>query len=130
MPLFAGSDVDTTPGWLRNHWLLAVLTAGFHIDLAMAVMIGTPRLAKALTLTGLPLPWPTLWLLATGDFLRAWWFLVLPPLVLAPLLLTWRYAHRMAPILLVWLLALIALLIAVCAAILLPAKTIAMAPTD
>jgi len=128
MPLFAGPDVDTTPGWLRSHWLLAVLTAGFHIDLAMAILIGTPRLASALRLAELPIPRPTLWLLATGAFIKAWWFLVLPPLVLAPLVLAGRFRHRAVPVLQVWLVLLIALLIAVCAAILLPVKTIATAP--
>jgi hypothetical protein len=127
--LFAGPDVEARPQWLRNHWLLAVLVAGFHIDLAMAIQIGTPRLANALRLTDLPVPAPTLWLLATGEFIKAWWFLVLPPLVIGPVLLAWRYGQSVVPVLQVWLLALIALLIAVCAAILLPVKTIVTAPT-
>ncbi len=61
MALFAGPDVDTTPGWLRSHWLLAVLTGGFHIDLAIATGVGAPRLAGALRLAELPIPPPTLW---------------------------------------------------------------------
>ncbi len=124
MSLFAGPDVEARPSWLRNPWLLAALAAGLPIDLSVALITSMPRLGRTLDMTELSMPAATVFLVRTGAFLADWWPAVLPTLVIAPLLVAWRWRERAAPALQVWLGVLVIAFVAVCAVILLPVKTI------
>jgi hypothetical protein len=124
MGLFTGEDVEARPGLWRNPWVLALLVGDFPVDAAIGLITGMPRLEAALTETELAMPASTLLLIRLGHFLAVKWWLALPPLVIAPLLIAWRYRQRAVPGLQVAFVVEFILFLAICLVILLPIKTI------
>ena len=124
MGLFTGEDVEAQPRWWDKPWLLAFLVAGFPVDMVVALITGMPQLEAALLKTELPIPAPTLLLIALGRFLAHGWWLALLPLVMMPLLATWRWRDGAVAGLKTALLVELVVFALICLFILLPLKTI------
>jgi type II secretory pathway component PulF len=127
MGLFTGEDVQAQPSWWERPWFLAFVVAGFVADMVVALITGMPELEEALVRTGLPLPAPTVGLIALGGFLARWWWIVVPPLVALPVLVAWRLGARAVGALKAALLVECVAFALLCLSILLPLKTIAEA---
>ncbi len=124
MSLFTGSDVQASPTWWQSHWLIAILCADVPIDLAISLMVGMPQLRSAFEPTELPVPALTQMLMDVSVVLEHAWWLILPPLVLAPLVAAWRWRERALPLLWIWLGVGILAFASICIIIALPIKTI------
>ena len=123
MGLFTGEDVEARPTFWRNVWFLAFLVGGFPVDTAIGLIVGTPRLEAALAQTELAMPAATIFLIRLGHVLAAWWWAILPPLVVAPFLVAWRWRGAAVRGLQIAFITEVLLFAAVCLTILLPIKT-------
>jgi len=124
MGLFAGEDVEARPSLWRNPWLLALLAGDLPVDAAVGLIVGLPRLEAAWGQTGLVMPLATGLLIGLGHFLTARWWAVLPPLVLIPFTIAWRWRERAVRGLQVAVAVEVVLFAAICLTILLPIHTL------
>ncbi|MBM3475362.1 MAG: hypothetical protein FJX75_19030 [Armatimonadetes bacterium] len=127
MGLFTGADVEARPSLWRNRWFLALLVADLPVDAAIGLIVGMPRLEAALAQTELAMPAATVLLIGLGHVLASWWWIILPPFVIAPFLVAWRWRDASVRWLQIAFMAELLLFAAVCLAILLPVRTIVKA---
>jgi len=124
MSLFTGSDVEASRTWWQSHWLISMLCAGFPIDMSIGLMTGMPKLRTAFAPTELPVPALTQMLMNISVVLEHAWWLILPPLVLAPVVAAWRWREGALPLLWIWLSVQCLAFASICIIIALPIKTI------
>ncbi|MBM3498072.1 MAG: hypothetical protein FJX74_05315 [Armatimonadetes bacterium] len=127
MGLFTGEDVEARPSLWRSAWFLAFLAADLPVDTAIGLIVAMPRLETALSETELAMPAATVLLIRLGHVLAARWWLILPPIALAPFLAAWRWREATVRPLQIAVIVELILFAALCVVLLLPIHTIVQA---
>jgi type II secretory pathway component PulF len=108
-------------------WFLAFLVADLPVDTAVGLIATMPTLERALTDTELAMPDSTLWLIGLGRLLAAKWWLLLPPIAVAPFLVAGLCRNAAVRPLQLAFAVEVVLFITLCLTLLLPIHTIVQA---